>query len=310
MGRVRAERLGVVAGAVLAACSGCGPAVLSVSDAIVSAGEPVRLTAFVYRDTIRGVGRDIEGVQVRFSVDGRPAGSARTDDDGWTSVQWALPTGGASRFGATAIVDGRTIRAGGAIYTWDKDRIILAVDVDGTLAETDYDDLILGRRDVESQPLPHAQQTLEKLSADFHILYLTARPHYYVQKTRRWLKDCGFPGGPVFTAPRLRDTIRHTRFKRRMLATLRKDWPNLLIGIGNKAADAEAYGPNGMLSLIVRRAADEDLGPHAIVLQDWPAVSRFFDANADVLCDPRELTRATRGEIMLLRPVVAWQQQD
>ncbi|HUW83161.1 MAG TPA: hypothetical protein VMZ31_10230 [Phycisphaerae bacterium] len=310
MRRVRADRLGLMVGVVIAVFGGCGPAVLSVSDAIVSPGEPVRLTAFVYRDTIRGVGRDIEGVQVRFRVDGSPARSARTDDDGWTSVQWALPSGGASRFEATALVDGRTTQAGGAIYTWDKERIILAVDVDGTLAQTDYDDLILGRRDAGSQPLPDAQQTLDQLSADFHILYLTARPQYYVEKTRRWLKDCGFPTGPVFTAPRLRDTIRHTRFKRRMLATLRKDWPNLLIGIGNKAADAEAYGASGMLSLIVRRVPDKDLGPHAIMLADWPAVSRFFDANAEVLHDPRELTRATRGEIMLLRPVVAWQEKD
>jgi len=310
MRRVRADRLGLVAGVAIAAFGGCGPAVLSVSDAIGSPGGPVRLTAFVYRDTIRGVGDEVEGVSVRFHVDGKPVGSARTDDDGWASVQWALPVGGASRFEATATVDGRTIQAGGTIYTWDKDRIILAVDVDGTLAETDYDDLILDRRDVESQPLPHAQQALEKLSADFHILYLTARPHYYVEKTRRWLRDYGFGTGPVFTAPRLRDTIRHARFKRRMLATLRRDWPNLLVGIGNKAADAQAYGASGMLSLIVRRVPDEDFGPHAIGLQDWPSVLRFFDANAEVLRDPRKLTRATRGEIMLLRPVVAWQQED
>jgi hypothetical protein len=310
MRRVRADRLGLMVGVALAAFGGCGPAVLSVSDAIVSPGEPVRLTAFVYRDTICGVGRDIGGVQVQFSVDGRSAASARTDDDGWVSVQWALPSGSASRFEAKAAVRGRTVRAGGAVYTWDPNRIILAVDVDGTLAQTDYDDLILGRRDVGSQPLPYAQQTLDQLSADFHILYLTARPQYYVEKTRRWLKDCGFPTGPVCTAPRLRDTIRHTRFKRRMLATLRKDWPNLLIGIGNKAADGEAYGASSMLSLIVRRVPDKNLGPHAIVLHDWPAVSRLFGANAEVLHDPRELTRATRGEIMLLRPVVAWQEKD
>jgi len=310
MRRIHPYRLVLTAGVAIAAFGGCGPAVLSVSDAIVSPGEPVRLTAFVYRDTIRGVGQDIEGVQVRFNVDGRPAGSARTDDDGWASVQWALPVGGASRFEATATVDDRTIQAGGAIYTWDKDRIMLAVDVDGTLAETDYEDLILDRRDIESQPLPHAQQTLEKLSADFQVLYLTARPQYYIEKTRRWLRDCGFPNRPVFTAPRLRDTIRHARFKRRMLATLRRDWPNLLIGIGNKAADAQAYGASGMLSLIVRRVPDKDFGPHAIVLADWSAVSRFFDANAGALRDPDELTRAIRGKTMLLRPVVAWQEED
>ena len=65
-----------------------------------------------------------------------------------------------------------------------------------------------------------------------------------------------------------------------------------------------------MLSLIVRRVPDKDFGPHAIVLADWSAVSRFFDANAEVLRDPDELTRAIRGKTMLLRPGVAWQEED
>ena len=37
---------------------------------------------------------------------------------------------------------------------------------------------------------------------------MTARPRIYVEKTRWWLNENGFPPGPVVTAPRLRDLIR------------------------------------------------------------------------------------------------------
>ena len=87
---------------------------------------------------------------------------------------------------------------------------------------------------------------------------------------------------------------------------LRRRWPNLLIGIGNSFHDAEAYGANQMLTVIVNPSARSAYGPHAFVFRDWTTADRFFAANRAVLTRPETLLRAIRGQIMLLRSVAPW----
>jgi hypothetical protein len=293
-----------------AGATGCGQALLNVDDAVLLSGEKVRLVAHVERREGPGIRKQIEGASVRFFVNEREVGSDSTDEDGRASVKCSLQPETASRFEAQTVADGNPLRTTGRIFTWRKDRTIVAVDVDGTISQTDYDDLILKKEDETSSPIKRSRQTLEELAKEYQIVYVTARLRVLVEKTRTWLREKEFPPGPVVTAPRLRDVLLQTRFKRKVLANLRDDWPNLLIGIGDREADAEAYGANRMLTLIVEESARTSHRRHAVVLSDWQEVERFFAANREILSTPAKLKNAIEGKTLLLQPVYLWKEDD
>lgn len=287
--------------------AGCAPPVLSVDDAVTMGGD-LRLVAFVEREPILGLRRDVEDVAVRFHLGGREVGDDDTDGDGRASVKCKLRADAVETFEARVTVDGRELRAVGTIHRWDSERTIIAVDIDDTIAETEYRQLILKDRDKKSDPVDDSRKTLRRLSDDYHIVYVTARPRFLLEKTRRWLKDEKFPLGPVETARGLRQTLRPTRHKTEVLEDLRDRWPNLLIGIGNNAGDAAAYGANKMLCLIVppdRKDIDK-IGRHAVILRDWDAVADVFEANRDILTDRKELKRAVKGKRLLALPAWRW----
>jgi hypothetical protein len=288
---------------------GCGRGVLSVNDAVMLDDEKVRLTAYVERERGPILRGDVEDIDVAFLVDDVLIDKDNTDDDGRASVKVkARKLAGHTHFEARATLpSGRKIRSRGRIFVWEKGRTIVAVDIDGTISETEYGDLVFEEEDNESEAVKRSQRALAVLADDFHIVYVTARPRSLMKKTRTWLAAEGFPSGPVVMAARLRDTIRQAHFKRRLLKDLRDDWPNLLIGIGDRQTDSEAYGATGMLTIIVDLDPENLYGRHAVVLSDWKMLDRFFAANRDVLENPKALRDALKGKTMLRRPVLRWE---
>lgn len=295
-------------GAALLMTEGCAQAILSVDDAIAFDGKPVAFVAHAERPQMLGLRSNIENVTISFFIDGKEIRRADTGDGGRAAVEFPLPGPGFSSFEARADVDGRELQTTGPIFNWNDGRPILAVDIDNTISRTEYEDLILKTLDVKSKPIPGSRETLTDLSRDFYVAYVTARPRIYVEKTRWWLSQNGFPPGPVVTAPRIRDVIQRKTLKRKMLADLRRRWPNLLIGIGNNQHDAEAYGANGMLALIVNPNVKHAYALDAVVLGDWGAVGRFFEANREILVRTDELTKVIHGEVMLRRYVIPWKE--
>ncbi len=292
--------------AALAPVAGCGLAVLTVEDAITQPGKKARLVAYVEREPVLGMRQDVKDVAVTFHVDGTLIGQDDTNDDGKARDKCRVPSS-ADRFEARAVLDGHDLHATAAIFRWDDDRTAIAVDIDNTISDTEYEDLILEDEDDDSDPLKRARRTLRTLADDYHIIYLTARPRFLLEKTRGWLAEHDFPDGPVLTAPGLRQAVRPEAFKCEALHDLRKRWPNLRIGIGDQSSDAEAYGSNDMLSLIISRRPPRTIGPHAVILRNWKAVARFFEANHETLTDPQELEDVIEGKTMLLQPVSPWE---
>ncbi len=307
--RVRGRRrMGGALAVVCVMTSGaCGSPVLSVDDAAVMSGEKTHLVAYLERDAVLGIRRSVEHVKVRFFADDREVGEDDTDKDGRASVHVLVPPD-VQRFTARAFVERRQLYAAGEVVTWNRRRVIIAVDVDHTIAQTDYKELLLDKDEDEISPLKRSVKTLNTLTQDYHVLYLTARPRFLRDKTRAWLREKGFPEGPLLTAEGVRQTVRSERFKRGKLHELRGYWPTLRIGIGNKASDAEAYGANEMLAIILETREHEERARHAIVLRDWKMVAEFFKANADTLTDADRLKEVLEGRRMLLRPVPRWRE--
>lgn len=203
---------------------------------------------------------------------------------------WATVLGGCS-------ADSRVLRHGrqrpaAPVADSEPTRTAVVVDIDETLSDTDYFHLILRTGQEESRPLRHARETLLSLADDFDIIYLTCRPNYLFNDTRRWLVGHGFPDAPVHTANHLTDLLSPRRYKTRHLGELQKKHPNALIGIGDRASDGLAYQNNGMLSIIVNPDDDAHYSSRDVVLRSWKDVAQFFQANADLLQNQESMQRA------------------
>lgn len=295
-------------GLALVLGAGCRAPTLIVDDAIRGPNGKTRLVAGVEREPVLAMGKDLEHVRVRFFVSEREVGDTKSDDEGVADIERALDAE-VGQFEARAVVDGRELRAAGRVFAWDRQRVSIAVDIDHTIAQTEYEDLLDNDQEEGSDPLKRSVSTLRRLAADFQILYLTGRPRSLLDKTRAWLREREFPAGPVITAESVRQMLRPGAFKQQKLRSLRNAWPRLLIGIGNTVSDAEAYGASEMLTLILSKEPGRDFGRHALVFKDWKALGRFFEANRDVLLDAERLKDAIEGKVMLLQTVPRYEER-
>lgn len=262
------------------------------ADAVCMPGAETRLAAYVMLGRLTGLVEGIEDVDVTFRVAGRIIDEDDTNDDGYAHAKVRRLPRDARAYTVSADVLGKAREARGRLYQWRRDRTIIVVDIDGTIADTDYDDLIFRREDRDSQPLPEAAATLHWLAEHANILYLTARPWGLLDKTRVWLERNGFPDGPVFPSTSVDDLLAHDEFKERVLADLQDDWPGLLVGVGDKATDAAAYGEGRMVTVIV--APKQSSGRQRCIqfARDWRDARAFFDAHLRLIQSPRDLRAA------------------
>jgi hypothetical protein len=291
---------------ILVGLAGCGPLVLSVNDAVAMKGQPVPFSAYVNREHIFGLRSEIEHVPVSFVVDDRKIGENTADEEGRAAVMADHIEGTPATFQVRARVQGQTLDATGRIFHWQQGRVIVVVDIDHTISQTNYRKLLLKEHVDISSPIPGARETLNEIAKEYYILYLTARPRFLIEKTRAWLDHYSFPAGPVFTAPRVADAIGQLKFKQETLHEMRLRWPDVLIGIGNRTEDIEAYASSGMLPVIVYNGGEEEHYSDAVVLQDWQFVRSFFQANAQTLSQPVSLAKVIEGQQMILQPLIPY----
>jgi hypothetical protein len=278
-----------LAGFGLVWASGCARPVLSVDDAVVLGGAQMPAKAVVERPLALGFRSGVKKAVVQFSAADRPIGSGRTETKGAACTECALPPHGCSDFTATVTIDGKTIQRSGTVFHWDADRTIVAVDIDDTLSLTNYASLMIGARDRGSRPYRGAVAAMNALARDYHIVYVTARPRFMLERTRQWLQAQGFPAGPLVVSASWAEWRNQSAYKRRALANLRKQWPNLLIGIGDKRGDVDAYVGNRMLTLIVNERDADRYGEKAVTLRDWQTLARYFTENRALLSSPAAL---------------------
>jgi hypothetical protein len=296
MRRIRSVCVGGLLGLGLVWVSGCGRPVLSVDDSVVMGGTRMPAKAVVERPLALGFRKGVKKAVVQFSAAEQPIGSCRTQNQGAACTECALPPQGCLDFTATVTINGQTIRRSGTVFHWDPKRTIIAVDIDETLSVTDYPDLMIGSQDRGSRPIRGAVVTMNALARDYHIAYVTARPRFMLERTRAWLRAQGFPAGPLIVSASWAEWHNQSAYKSRALASLRKQWPNLLIGIGDKRGDVHAYLDNRMLTLIVNERDEDRYGDKATTLNDWPTLARYFSESRTVLSNPTALaTRISRA---------------
>ncbi len=295
-----------LAAVALVMAAGCGRPMLTVSDAIVIGGCQTPIDAYAEHVSPLGDLDQLLGVPVTFSAGGKDLGTSLTDRRGFARHCCHLHEH-VDEVEARATIDGQMVAARGRVFEWKPDRPIIVCDIDETISATNYGTLLDDHEeDTGSLPLDGAAQTLRRLSERFHIIYMTARPRPLFEKTKRWVRRHGFPDAPIVTAPTLAEAIGVEKFKGQAIAEYQAVADNILLGIGNANTDSEAYAANGLLAILLDMGDTNHFRAHAVVLSDWKAIDRFFEANREMLQSPAKIRAVIAGEELILRPIVPW----
>jgi phosphatidate phosphatase APP1 len=274
----------LVALLLLGACrcaEGPKPAILQGFDALARPGTTVALRAKLEREGAVGVHPDLHEVSLVYRHEGREVGRATTGDDGIASFEWSVPAAGP----ADLRVDVSLAEATGysaapstlLVAVRDGTRPMMVCDIDGTIADVSTLKFITSEPE-EIPELPGASDVLRGLAERYDVLYLTARDDRFVEQTRRWLALRGFPPGPVFHRDLKLTTLSARRYKTEALEVLKRDWPTIAVGIGDRTEDAEAYLANALVAILVR---DEDLPEGALRAASWADVEARVAAVTD-----------------------------
>ena len=123
---------------------------------------------------------------------------------------------------------------------------VVISDIDGTLT---LDDQQLLNQIPDETYVPKLMGAADKLTQawamkGYVVIYLTARPHVFRPETRVWLRDFGFPTGPLITANDVGDAAPYkTMWLQRMLTTF--GW-TAVAAYGNADTDITAYENAGI----------------------------------------------------------------
>ncbi len=229
---------------------------LTVEDTLARPGEKARLTGRLLAMEATVLNQKSEKQELGFYVDNLLVGINETNRDGYAAVKYFLKKTGA--YPVKAIYNARTYQAQafGRIFVWKPDEPILIVDIESTIHKAQHSVLRLSEED-SSSPAPGAVEALDKLSKQFHIVYLIDQPRENIPRTRTWLEKNDFPAGPVLVWD---------------IEKLQADFTCVRVGIGNTDKGYQAYRERKVFSLLVDPSQPPGRIDGGIRVSDWPAV--------------------------------------
>ena len=248
-------------------------------DGIALPGEEVILKAKLEKDDVFHL--DLEDQKVVFSLGGKTIGTAITGERGIARLAYKPEEGGTYRIHVAIHPDSPYQGEEGEVLLQvvPKDRDLLVSDVDHTIADISWlKFLVTANEDVP--PLADAPDVLQQLSARYQIIYLTARDDSFMKKTKEWMSLQELPRAPIIFWDFLGSPSRsRSRFKKEMIAKLKQDWPQVVVGIGDQRGDAEAYLENGLRAFIL--GDEENLPDGATRVSSWKEILTALVPAAD-----------------------------
>lgn len=232
-----------------------GSAVFSAMDVLATPREQVDLRAQLRSgDFLRGS----PGYAVRFYQGEELYRVAQTDEDGVAAVSFTPAKAGDYAFRAELVPAGMKEPppppAELAVYCRPGDVPMAVVDLDKTVVASGFHTVLLGN----PEPMSHSQEVLARLARTHLILYLTHRPDLFTLKSRSWLKDNGYPPGPLLLSSISGFLKGSGAFKSDMIVQLQERFTRMEIGIGDKISDAQAYRQRGMKAFLIVQIPESD----------------------------------------------------
>lgn len=247
---------------------------LTAEDLLARPGSRIRLVARLERYVIRFVDPPVRGATLEFFDGHAKLGSAVTDARGFASIEVDAGPAGRRRFRVVS----RRAEEALVVGVFASDTPVLVLDLDHTLSDigTTRFAFALNRN---IRPLPDAIDVVKRLASRYEIVYLTARDHSFLAKTRDWLRLHGLPDGPVFLRRRRFWSQRAGDHKLERLAELKRTH-RLVAGVGDLPIDAKAYLANGMAAILIDpRGALPDI-EGAVRVRSWREVEAKLPSSA------------------------------
>lgn len=175
------------------------------------------------------------------------------------------------------------------------DAPLAVIDLDKTLVASGFKAVLVGN----PRPMPRSMEVMKRLAQDFTVIYLTHRGEFLGPKSKAWLRDYGYPRGPVLLADARELFERSGSYKTAVLENIRRRFHGRAIGVGDKPSDVLAYGQNRiepfMLLTVPALAGAGDLRKLADSLQSLPE-------STQVVTNWSEIEQAVVGGKAHLRP--------
>ena len=199
--------------------------------------------------------KGIVGVTVDFRLGKKLLGSAKTDKDGRATLSWTPPAEGNYKLtakpsavpddAANAILD--VTPAPLLVAARPKKTKFVVIDLDHTVVASSFFRVLIGG----AKPMADSVDVTKKIAKKYGIIYLTHRPDLLTSKSKSWLSEKGYPPGPLLVS-KLKEAFGDSgKFKTARLKAVRKSFPNVGIGIGDKLSDAQSYVDNGMTTYLI-----------------------------------------------------------
>jgi hypothetical protein len=266
-------------------------------DLLVEPDKDVALEASL-RSGVRVIG--IGGKRVQFVLDGAALGEATTDKHGNAALAWKVPAK-AGDYLITVQVHPEDqpkkpiAPAELLVCARAADAPMIAVDLDKTVVQSGFGHVLLGT----AVAMPDAAAALTATATAHAIIYLTQRPDFMGPESKRWLTDHGFPRGPMLTTTLGNLLVASGKYKSGRLEDIRRTFPNVVAGVGDKFSDAKAYADNGLRPILILAVAWSEDKPEyferlARQLADLPDTTQIvtnWQEAASVLSGKLEYTK-------------------
>ncbi len=221
-------------------------------DVLAYPGQKVKLQA---RVQLAKLLEGVPGVTVGFYQGSKLIGTDRTDRSGRAAVDWRPPEQG--NYSLTAKINAvpseeyremlSTKSAPLLVAAHDKKKPFVVIDLDHTVVDSSFFRVLLGR----AKPMANSVTVTKKIAKTYGVVYLTQRPILLTRKSKSWLTKQKYPAGPVLLSELTEALAGSQSFKTSELALMRKSFPQVMIGIGDKPSDAQAYVDNGMTAYLL-----------------------------------------------------------
>ena len=236
-------------------------------DALSLAGEKVSLRGRLWRKRI--LPRAVKGRKVRFSLGKELLGTVATGAEGLAEFYFS-PLEHQDYYIRLELEDSEdfpTPPAALLVGSRPKRAPTIILDIDGTLADASIWEVPF-RANRNIPALAGAAEVVWALARKYSLLYLTGRDDFFLQKTKEWLDLRGFPRAPIFFwDPEMR-LATPAGYKMHTIALLKRKWPNLVFGIGDRPSDAEAYLSSGLGAYLIGRPRRKVL-PEVVFSPAW-----------------------------------------
>jgi len=243
----------IFAGAAGAVLLGAEHGVLFYAfDTLAYPNEPIELAANL--QSIRNM-KGIAGVTVAFYDGKELIDTARTDAAGLATAQWTPPKAGNYAFTARIVKapDGAPKAMGDVtpapllVAARNKDEKFVVIDLDHTVVDSSFFRVLT----LGAKRMADSVEVTNRIAGLYSIVYLTHRPELLTRKSKSWLKNNGYPEGPLLVSELKQALGDSGKFKTAKLTDLRKAFANVKIGIGDKPSDAHAYVDNGLTAYLI-----------------------------------------------------------